>query len=329
MGHSGTFTPIARFTAVALLAISSCGAWGQTYPSKPVRVIVPYVPGGAGDIMARVIGQKMTESWGRQVIVENRPGATGMIGAAAAAKAAPDGHTLLLGYTSEIAINPSLFSKMTYDPAKELTPIAMAGVLPLLLVSNPSLPVKSVRELIALAKARPGEITYGSAGNGTPAHLGMEYLKRTAKVDMIHVPYKGGAEVVSAIIGGHVMLFFSGIPPAIPHVKTGKLRALAVSTARRVPMLADTPTVTESGGIRGFDIAAWFGYFAPAGTPKDIINKVNAAVNAILRNPDIARQFERQGIVISEMSLEQFASFIDAETRQYGRLVKESGARAE
>lgn len=329
MRHANRARPVLRYTLAGLMALSACAASAQqAYPAKVVRVIVPYVPGGAGDIMGRLIGQKMSASWGQQVIVDNRPGAAGMIGAAIAAKAPPDGHTLLLGYTSEIAINPTLYSRMTYDPAKELISVAMAGVLPLLLVTNPSLPVKSVRDLIALARSRPGDMTYGSAGNGTPAHLGMEYLKRTASIDIVHVPYKGGAEVVAAILGGHVMTFFSGIPPAIPHVKIGRLRAIAVSTAKRASMLPDVPTVSESGGIRGFDIAAWFGYFAPAGTPNDVIAKVNATVNASLRDPDIARQFDQQGIVISPMSPEQFASFIAADTRKYAQLVKQSGARA-
>lgn len=320
---------IAEYCAWAGLAlVAATSIHAQTYPSKVVRVIVPYVPGGAGDIIARIVGQKLTEAWGQQVVVENRPGATGMIGAAAVAKAAPDGYTILLGYTSEIAINPSLFRKMAYDPSRELTPVTMAGVLPLVLVANPSLPVRSVKDIIALAKARPGEIIYGSAGNGTPAHLGMEYLKRVAKVDMTHVPYKGGAEVVAAVVGGHVMLFFSGIPPAIPHVKSGRLRAVAVSIRQRVSSLPDVPTVAESG-FPGFDIAAWFGYFAPAGAPRAVVTKLNSSVNAILRNPEVVKLFEQQGIVISEMTPEQFAAFIRGEAQKYARIVKESGAGVE
>ena len=316
-------------STLALAGTLSAGAaLAQAWPAKPVRVIVPYVPGGSGDIMARIFAVRMSEAWGQSVVVENRPGATGMIGANVVAKAAPDGYSLLLGYVSEVAINPGLFPKMTYDPAKELTPIAMAGVLPLIFVANPSLPVRSVRDLLALAKARPGQITYGSAGNGTPAHLGTEYLKRTAGVDMVHVPYKGAAEVVSAIIGGHVMVFFSGIPPAIPHVKSGKLRALAVSTATRVPSIPDVPTVAESGSP-GFDVGAWFGYFAPTGTPREVINRVSSTVATILRNPEIVRQFEPLGIVIAEMGPEKFAPFIESEMRKYAKLIKESGARAD
>lgn len=317
---------VSAVLAVAFLYGANVNA--QEYPTKTVRIIVPYAPGGAGDVMARVIGHKMSDSWGQQVIVDNRPGAAGMIGAAIVAKSLPDGHTILLGYTSEIAVSPNLYSKMTYDPLRELSAVAMAGVLPLLLVANPSLPVRSVKDMLALAKARPGQITYGSAGNGTPAHLGMELLKTIAKVDMTHVPYKGGAEVVTAILGGHVMLFFSGIPPAIPHVTAGKLRALAVSTKSRAPSLPEIPTVAESG-VPGFDLSGWFGYFVPAGTPRQVIDKINEAVNSAIKNPDVAKQFDRQGVVVSVMSPPELAAFVDRETKKYAQVIKQSGAKAD
>ena len=233
-----------------------------------------------------------------------------------------------MGYTAEIAINPTLYSKITYDPAKDLIPVAMGGVLPLLLISNPTLPVKSVRELIALAKARPNQIIYGTAGYGSPAHLGMEYLKSTAHVEITHVPYKGGAEVVTAIMTGDVMLFFSGIPPAIPFVNAGKIRALAVSTKNRFQGLPTIPTVAESG-LPGFDLSGWFGYFVPTGTPHDVIEKVNNGVNTALRGEELAKQFLQQGILIDPMSAEQFAAFIRNETQKYAHLIRESGARAE
>lgn len=315
--------------AVALIAVAlSFTTHAQTYPSKPVRVIVPYPPGGAGDIIARTIGQKLSQAWGQQVVVENRPGAAGMIGAAQAAKSPADGYTLLLGYTAEIAINPKLYSKIAYDPEKELVPVAMGGILPLLLVSNPSLPVKSVKDIIALAKAKPNQVIYGSAGYGSPAHLGMEYLKRTAKVEITHVPYKGGAEVVTAIMTGDVMLFFSGIPPAIPFVNSGRLRALAVSTKNRFQGLPNIPTVAESG-VPGFDLSGWFGYFVPTGTPQDMIEKLNSSISATLKGEDLAKQFLQQGILIDQMNPEQFGTYIRNETQKYARLIKESGARAE
>ena len=315
--------------AVALIAVAlSFTTHAQTYPSKPVRVIVPYPPGGAGDIIARTIGQKLSQAWGQQVVVENRPGAAGMIGAAQAAKSPADGYTLLLGYTAEIAINPKLYSKIAYDPEKELVPVAMGGILPLLLVSNPSLPVKSVKDIIALAKAKPNQVIYGSAGYGSPAHLGMEYLKRTAKVEITHVPYKGGAEVVTAIMTGDVMLFFSGIPPAIPFVNSGRLRALAVSTKNRFQGLPNIPTVAESG-VPGFDLSGWFGYFVPTGTPQDMIEKLNSSISATLKGEDLAKQFLQQGILIDQMNPEQFGTYIRNETQKYARLIKESGARTE
>ena len=328
MQNTKTIAGVCGIAVCACALAITAPAAAQSYPQKPVRVIVGYAPGGAGDVMARVFGQKLAESWGQQMIVDNRPGANGMIGAAAVARAAPDGYTFLFGYVSEVAINPSLYSKMTYDPARELTPVAMGGVLPLLLVSNPSLPAKSVRDLIRLAKTRPGELTYGSAGYGSPAHLGAEYLKRSAGVDITHVPYKGGAEVVTAILSGQVMVFFSGIPPAIAHVRSGRLRALAVSTAGRVPGLEEVPPVAESG-VTGFDMAGWFGYFAPTGTPREVTDKLASGVGAILRQPETGRLFVQQGIVIAEMGPEKFAPFIQAEAQKYARIIRESGAKAE
>jgi tripartite-type tricarboxylate transporter receptor subunit TctC len=313
--------------AASSAALTGCmEAWAQVFPSKAVRVVVPYAPGGAGDIMARTIALRLTESWGQQVIVENRPGAAGMIGAAAVAKANPDGYTVLLGYTSEIAVNPSLYRKMAYDPLQDLAPVTLAGILPLLLVSNPSLPVRTVRDIVTLARTRPGEMTYGSAGSGTPAHLGMEYLKRTAGIDITHIPYKGGSEVVTAILGGHVMLFFSGIPPAIPHVKSGRLRPIAVSTRQRARILPDVPTVEQSG-IRGFDLSGWFGYFVPTGTPREVIDKFHAAVNSILMTPEVVKQFDQQGIITMNMTPEAFSSFIRSEFQKYSKIVRESGAQ--
>lgn len=314
-------------TAVCVLAavlVAVPAAIAQTFPGKLVRVIVPYSPGGSGDIMARVIGQRLAQSWGQQVIIENRPGANGMIGAAAAAKAVPDGYTLLLGYTSEIVINPSLYRKLAYDPAKELDPITMAGTLPLLLIGNPSFPAKGLKDLVALARARPGDVLYGSAGIGSPAHLGMEYLGRLTRTSMTHVTYKGGADAVLAVIGGQVMVFFSGIPPAIPHVQSGRLRALAVSTAARVAVLPNVPTVAESGAP-GFDMTAWFGYFAPTGTPAEAVNRVAEGVGAALRDAQIVRQLEAQGIVVVEMAPARFSEFVRRDAQQYARIIREAG----
>ena len=300
----------------------------QTYPAKPIRVIVPYAAGGAGDIVGRVIGQKLTDAWGQQMIVDLRPGAAGMIGAAAVAKSAADGYTVLLGAQAETTVNQSLYSKINYDPSKDLVPVAMAGLLPLVLVVSPSLPAKSVREFIALARAKPGEVTYGTAGHGTTAHLAMEYLQRVSRVSLTHVTYKGGSEVVTAVMGGHVVSFFSGIPPALAHIGSGRLRALAVSTLRRVDVFPQVPTVAESG-IPEFDIANWFGYFVPAGTPQAIVARLNAGVQSAIKDPGVREQLARQGIVLAETTQEAFASFVAVEQQKYAKIIRESGIRVD
>ena len=317
---------MALATCVALGAASPLCAQG--YPAKPVRVIVPYAAGGAGDIMGRVVGQKLTDAWGQQVIVEMRPGAAGMIGASAVAKSPADGYTVLLGAQAETTVNQNLYSKINYDPQKELVPVALAGLLPLVLVVTPSLPAKSVREFIALAKAKPREVTYGTAGHGTTAHLAMEYLQRVSRVELTHVTYKGGSEVVIAVAGGHVVSFFSGIPPALAHIGSGRLRALAVSTAQKVEVLPNVPTVAESG-VPDFDIANWFGYFVPAGTPEAVIAKLNAGIQQAIKDPGIKEQLGRQGIVLAETTQQAFAGFVTSEQKKYARIIKESGIRAE
>ncbi len=318
---------IAAFLGGLCIA-ASFPLWAQTYPGKPIRVIVPYAAGGAGDIMGRVIGQKLTETWGQQVQVELRPGAAGMIGAAAVAKSPADGYTVLLGAQAETTVNQSLYSKIAYDPQKDLVPVAMAGLLPLVLIVNPSLPVKSVREFVSLARGKPGEVTYGTAGHGTTAHLAMEHLKRVSGIDLTHVTYKGGSEVVVAVIGGHVFSFFSGIPPALSNIASGRLRALAVSTQQRVAVLPGIPTVAEAG-IPQFDIANWFGYFVPTGTPKEAIAKLNAGVQAAMRDPEVRRQLDRQGIVPRETTQADFAGFVALEQTKYAQIIRESGIKAD
>ena len=301
---------------------------GQAYPAKTVRIIVAYPPGGSGDLMGRVIAERMTSSWGQQVLVDNRPGAAGMIGAAAVAKSPPDGHVVFLGYTSEISVNQSLYSKMQYDPLRDLSPVAMSGVLPLLFVANASLPVRSLKETLALARSRPGDLTFASSGFGAPAYLGVELLMSSAKVKLTNVPYKGGGEIMNAVVGGHVMLFFSSIPPALPHVQSGKLRALAVSTRSRVPSLPEIPTIAESG-VRDFDVSGWFAFFVPAGTPRPVVDKIADAVNSTVKDPQISKQFSSQGIVVAVMSPEQLASFVQQEAKKYAQIIKQAGVKIE
>ena len=314
--------------AAAALALLPAGAHAQNYPVKPIRIVTPYAPGGTAGILSQIVAQKLSDAWGHQVLVDHRPGASGMIGADIAAKAAPDGYTLLMAYVAEIAITKSLFKTMPYDPVRDLAPVTLAAITPMIFVVHPSLPAKSVKELIALAKTKRGQLPYASAGNGSPAHLAFELLQRSAKIEIIHVPYKGAAPALTDLVGGHVVMFFSGMPPAMPHVKSGRLRAIAVSTAKRSPAAPEVPTVAESG-VPDFDISTWFGVLAPAGTPKDIIAKLNGELSRALTLPDVKQRLAREGAETAPNSPEQFGKFIQAEIGKFAKIVKESGARAD
>ena len=298
---------------------------GQTYPAKPIRVVVPYPPGGAADLTARLVGQKMQEAMKQNVLVDNRPGAGGVIGADLVAKAAPDGYTVLIAVPAEMAILPHL-QKMPYDVPRDFAPVSLAAVTPLILVVHPSLPVTSVKELVAFVKARPGQLSYASAGSGGVQHLAGELLKITMKLDLVHVPYKGAGPVMPDLIGGHVPMFFSGMPPSMPHVKAGKLRALAVTTTRRSPAAPDVPTMAEAG-VPGFDISNWFAYFVPAGTPAAVIARLNSEVNRGLAQRDVTEKLANVGAEVVGTSPEELARFVRAETDKYARLVKLSGAK--
>ena len=297
----------------------------QPYPVKPIRVIVPYSPGGTTDILTRAVGLKLTVAWGQQVIVDHRPGASGMIGAEAVAKAAPDGYTLLMAYVAEIAIMPGMMKKMAYDPLRDLAPVTLGAITPMVLVTHPSLPVKTVKDFIALSRARPGELPYASAGHGSPAHLAFEWMKRAARISITHVPYKGAAPALIDLLGGHVVIYFSGMPPAMPHVRSAKLRALAVSTATRSPAAPDVPTVAEAG-IAGFDVPTWFGVLVPAATPRDVVAKLNAGITQALRAPDVRDQMAREGAETSPTTPDEFAAFIRIETEKFAKIIKDSGA---
>lgn len=318
---------VTHLAAGLALAVGTGTVLAQSYPAKPIRIVVPYPPGGSGTIIARVLGDKLTQAWGQQVLVDSRPGASGMIGAETVAKSAADGYTLLAGYTSEVAINVSLFKKMTYDPLKDFAPVALTGVVPMILLVHPSVPVRSVKDLIDLARKRPGEMTYASAGPGSPAHLAHELLNRSSKASMVHVPYKGAAPALVDLLGGHVFTYFSGMPPAMPHVHAGKLRGLAVSTAKRSAAAADIPAVAES--IAGFDVPTWFSLLAPAGTPRDIVAKLNAEAVKSLNDPAVKPKLAALGAETSTMNVDEFAAFLKSEVEKYARIVKESGARVE
>lgn len=315
---------IAAGAGCACVILSSPLA-AQTYPAKPIRVVVPYPPGGATDLTARLVGQKMQEALKQNVLVDNRPGAGGVIGAEIVAKAAPDGYTLLIAVPAELVILPHL-QKLPYDVARDLAPVSLAVVTPLVLVVHPSLPVKSVKELIAFVRARPKQLTYASAGTGGVQHLAGELLKITMKLDMTHVPYKGAGPVMPDLIGGHVPMFFAGMPPAMPHVKAGKLRALAVTTTRRSPAAPAVPTMEEAG-VPGFDISNWFAYFVPANTPGDVIARLNAEINRGLAQSDVKEKLANVGAETVGSTPADLAKFVRGESEKFDRLIKLSGAR--
>jgi tripartite-type tricarboxylate transporter receptor subunit TctC len=314
----------AVFFGMALIAASS--AWAQSYPGKPIRFVSPYVPGGTTDILARLLGAKMHETWGQPVVVENRAGAGGNIGADVVAKAAPDGYTLLMGALGPLAANVSLFSKLPYDPARDLAPVALIASVPLVLVVHPSLPVKNTREFIALVKARPGQFNYASAGPGSPQHMTAELLKFTVKLDMTHVPYKGSGAALTDLMGGQIPFAFESMIAAIPYVKSGRLRALAVTSAKRSPTLPEVPTVSESG-VPGFESIAWYGVVAPAGTPADIIAKLNAEMKRIVALPDIRPKLADMGTENVTGTPEQFGQLIRSEILKWGRVAKLANIR--
>ena len=329
---SGTHHPVRVFSLAFLCVLCVlCGkphfAFAEGYPSKPIRIIVPYPPGGFNDTLARTLGQKLTEKWGQPVIVDNRPGGGATIGTNLAAKSAPDGYTLLI-VSFAFAVNPALFASLPYDTAKDFSPIVHAASTPNLLVVNPELPVKSVKELIALAKSKPGKFNYASAGNGSSNHLSMELFKNLTGVDIVHIPYKGSAPAVTDLIGGQVDLMFDNVPNVLAQVKAGKLRALAVSSRERSPFVKELPTVAESG-VPGFDVSVWFGVVAPAGTPQSVIAKLNAEFNGILKLVGIREAFNKQGVEPAGGTPEEFSSFLAAQTTKWGKVVKESGAKAE
>ena len=313
-----------RITGAALLAALATSAFAQGYPTKPAKVIVPYPPGGPTDIVARVVSQKLSEQMGQQFIVENRPGAGGNIGAEAVAKSPADGYTLLVATTAH-AINPALFKSLGYNLVKDFAPVSQLTSGPLVIVANPSLPVKNVKELIALAKAKPGTLNYASSGNGQSTHLSAELFGTMAGVKMNHIPYKGSAPALTDVMGGQASLMFDTMLSAMPQVKNGKLKAIAVTSAARSPAAPDVPTVAESG-LPGYEAIAWNGLLAPAGTPAEVVNKLNAELKKALDAPDVKDRFSAQGFGAAWNTREAFAKFIQAELDKWAKVVKVSGA---
>ena len=314
--------------ALALLTLFANHGNGQPYPSKPLRIIVPWTPGGTADLLSRILAQKMTEGLGLQVIVDNRPGAGGLIGTELAAKAAPDGYTLLMGTTAPNSVAPSLYSKITFDPTRDFAYISLVARTCYVLSVHPSMPVKTVRELIALARARPAQLTFSSPGSGTPNHLSGEMFKMLTGVDMQHVPYKGSAQAVGDVIAGHIALTFENITVVSPHVKSGRVRGLAVTNLKRSPVLPDVPTIAESG-IASFEAVGWFGMVAPVTTPREIITRLNGEIIRILALPDVRERISGFGAEIVTTSPEEFDQFNRAQISKWAKVVKFSGARAD
>ena len=314
--------------ALLLAAFLAAPVSAQNYPVKTVRLVAPFAPGGATDVLARLTAQKLGERWGQQVIVDNRPGAGGNIGAEAAARSAPDGYTLLVAGAPH-AINMTLYRNLPYDLARDLVAVNRIAGYPSAIVVHPSLPAKSVKDLIALAKARPGDLNFGSPGPGSPNRLAIELFMIMANVKMTHIPYKGGSgQMVTDLVAGHVQLASIGLPPSLEYVKAGRLRALAVTSTKRSPLLPEVPTVSEAG-LPGFDVTSWYGIFAPAALPRSLVTKVNGDISAVLEAPDLRERLQRMDAEPSPQSPEDFARFVREEIAKWAKVVKASGATAD
>ncbi len=312
------------FVLAALLA----GAQAQNYPSRPIRFIVPIAAGGGADLVARVIAERLSRNLGQQVVVENRAGGGTVIGAELVARSPADGYTWLLGTATSHAINASLVKKLPYDPVKDFAPIALVAVLPQIIVIHPALPAASLKDFIALAKKRPGEILFGSPGNGSNNQLGAEMLNIVAGIKTLHVPYKGAGPAITDLLAGHLQFMFTTIPPALPQVKAGRLRALAVAGAKRSALLPELPTTAEQGA-RGVEAASWNGILLPAGVPRDIITRLHAEIGVVMKQPEVIERLAGAGVEAAMTSPEEFAAYIESETARYAKVVKSSGARVD
>jgi tripartite-type tricarboxylate transporter receptor subunit TctC len=320
---------------LAMLCLALCAGFGgvaradaQSYPSKPVRVVSTFSPGGTNDLLSRLVAQKLTERFGKPVVVENRIGANGIVGTQAVAKAAPDGYTLMMGNSATHGINPSVYRKLPYDAITDFVPIVLVASNSLILVVNPALPVKSVRELVALGKANPGALSFGSSGPGSSQHLAGERLKLAAGIDMTHIAYKGGAPALADVIAGQIPLMFVDMPTGLPQAQAGKLRALAMTGAARILAAPDLPTMAEAG-IPDFQVTAWYGIVAPANTPVDVVMLLNKEINSMLQAPDVQERIRQLGAEPGGGTPEQFLAFVRAEIARYAQVVKASGFKVE
>ncbi|MDB5863614.1 MAG: h16 [Betaproteobacteria bacterium] len=318
---------IAAASAAALLLHTAPSA-AQTYPAKPVRIIVGLAPGGTTDVFTRILAQRLTESWGQQVIVDNRPGASGMIGGDVVAKAAPDGYTLLVSPQTSLAVAPALYGKAPYDTAKDFAPVTLLGSTPLLMIVHPSFPAKTFAEFMALAK-KPGEqLTFGSGGIGSSPHMAGELLKARLGIRMTHVPYKGESPAIADTMGGQIPIMFGNLPVAVPHVKSGRLRALANTTAKRSPLAPQVPTVAESG-VGDFEIATWYGMLAPAGVSPELVTRLQRDASRVLGHPETRERLTNMGVDVIASSPEEFGTYLRSEIARYTKIVKSAGLKPE
>jgi tripartite-type tricarboxylate transporter receptor subunit TctC len=300
----------------------------QPFPAKPVRIVNPFAPGGATDIVARQMAQKLTEAWGQPVIVENKPGASGAIGLELVARSPADGYTLAIATQTTQAANPALYAKLPYDAEKDFAPLTLAGSTPLALVVNPALPIANVRQLVDYAKANPGKVRYASGGNGSSQHLTAELLRTAGGLDLIHVPYKGAGPAMIDLLGGQVDFMFDNLPTALPQVKAGKLRALAVTSAARSSLAPDLPTMAEAG-VPNFELSTWFAFFAPAGTPRPLVDRISTDMRRALADPETREKLAAIGVDIRTTTPEELVAFQRAEMQKWGKIVRDSGAKVD
>lgn len=326
MRPAGIMRRCGSFVAAACAILCCAQAGAQGYPARPIRMIVPFSPGGTSDTLARILGQKMTEAWGQQVVVDSRPGASGIIGTEVAMRAPADGYTLMHGNLSQFAINPGLYGKLNYDTLRDFAPLSLIGSAPQLLVVNPGVPAKSVSELIQFAKTKPGALNFGSGGAGTLAYLGGEMFKSAAGVNLVHISYKGTVLALNDLLGGQVQLMFSDMPIALPHAKSGKLRALAVTGAQRTSLVPDMPTVAEAG-LAGYALDNWWGILAPRGLPPDIVTKLNAEIVRIHSLAEVRERYAGLGVEATSSTPQRFAEYIKSEAARFGKLIKDAGAK--
>lgn len=322
-----------RRTALALLAALAlapfaAGQAAAAFPDRPVRMVVPFPPGGSNDVIARLLAQKLTEQWGQSVIVENRPGAGGNVGAEVIARVKPDGYALLMTAPGPLAVNQALYTKLAYDPPKDFAPVGLIASVPIVLAVHPSVKANSVAELIALAKAQPGKLNFGSSGNGTTNHLAGELFKSLAKIDIVHVPYRGAAPAMNDLIAGHIPMMFDNMPAMKPQIDAKTVRPLAVASTTRTKLFPELPTMVEAG-VPGFEATAWFGLVAPAGTPPDVMKVLVSGVEKALADPDTAKKFADLGAEPGNATGDAFGAFLRTEAEKWGKVVKDSGARVE